>query len=204
MSQLFKALAYQRRLIELNTLMEGANKVKIILKESSLDSDHQDDKYLFGGNLKKKKLSKIAIPKQKSRCIFTSVCHPTIRQTNLFGEAPLSNNQQGSRWRRVLFTRAGREKNLSDLVPERLEIFLFTKNFPYTSSDKKFLYQEYLYKYPPAGRLQFSRTNWEKLTNDSSILVLVKRYRIPFLSKPVQHFCSCSTFLFKACSPSLN
>ena len=63
MSQLFKALAYQRRLIELNTLMEGANKVKVIFKESSLDSDHQDDKYLFGGNFKKKKLSKIAIPK---------------------------------------------------------------------------------------------------------------------------------------------
>ena len=37
-----------------------------------------------------------------------------------------------------------------------------------------------------AGRLKFFSSNWSKLTQDPSILNIVKGFEIPFLGKPVQ------------------
>ena len=62
-----------------------------------------------------------------------------------------------------------------------------TRLSSHTSSDKKVvLCRKYAEFSASRSSSAFPEKNWEKLTNDSFILELVKGYQIPFLSEPSQ------------------
>ena len=48
----------------------------------------------------------------------------------------------------------------------------------------KMLFQENKESFPPAGKLKYFLKNWEKVTNDTTILNIVKSYSIEFVESP--------------------
>ena len=87
----------------------------------------------------------------------------------------------------MFFIRARKNKqNLPNSVSSgKIGNSLSTKIFPYTSSEKKIVTSGYLAQLPSSRSSLIG--NWETLTNDPTILKLMKGYRIPFLSESVQH-----------------
>ena len=71
-------------------------------------------------------------------------------------------------------------------LQQRVEI-LSPQNYPHIHPViKRLVDVENMQNFQPAGCLQYFLKNWEKLTNDSVILELVKGYQIPFLSETSQ------------------
>ena len=60
------------------------------------------------------------------------------------------------------------------------------KQLPKNSPNCKTLFKETREIFPLAGRLKYFLKNWEKVTNDSTILSIVKGYSIDFVETPYQ------------------
>ena len=155
-----------------------------------------ENPYLFGEKIEEE-LIKITRPKQKPKSIFT-----VLQQTKLtFSLRPNNspfcqvfyqeiNNEElqvvegkilflkcssGQRWELAKFSLLNR-------------IWKFSVQKSHIQSAIKGLFPPHEFqKFPQAVRLQYFQ-NWEKFTSDPSILNLVKRYQIPFLSVPVQKY----------------
>ena len=97
--QVFNSVAYQIRLIVLNTLIDNIFKVKEILKPM-LNLEAIDNDYLFGEKFEEQ-LSKITSAKQKSKSIFTglqgkpNMMNQFVNTVNQpFRSGPLLNSQR--------------------------------------------------------------------------------------------------------------
>ena len=67
-------------------------------------------------------------------------------------------------------------------TPDLLNLSEYQKVHPFV----KTLFKETRGTFPLAGRLKYFLKNWEKVTNDSIILGIVKGYSIGFVETPYQ------------------
>ena len=67
-------------------------------------------------------------------------------------------------------------------TPDLLNLSDYQKVHPFV----KTLFKETRETFPLAGRLKYFLKNWEKVTNDSAILSIVKSYSIDFVKTPYQ------------------
>ena len=63
---------------------------------------------------------------------------------------------------------------------------------------KRLFYKKVLPNLPLTGRLKHFHKNWELITGDPNILALIKGFKIPFLSQPVQDYVSRISEMSKA------
>ena len=145
---------------------------------------------------------KIRSAKQKSTLIFTGLqqrnptfsSRPNYNQPFLSG--PLPRNQQGrsasGRGRGFFFSRtaAARGRDLPSLVSSTEHGNSQSRNIiTNTSCNKRFISTKGVPKLSTDGLSAMFFRNWEKLTSNSSILNIIKRYQIPFLSVPIHKSC---------------
>lgn len=137
MGQISNTLAYQRQLNVLNTLIEGCDKMRDILKEPSFDLDAHDNIYL-GRNSKRNSLkSRLQSQSQFSRVCIKSRCYYTVCKIRPYWEVPypITSKEVGAEC--LLKEPAEVNKICHIQCPlERLEVLCSLK-YSHTCNDKK-------------------------------------------------------------------